>query len=198
MMPKLDGYGLCKAIKDDIRTSHIPIILLSAKSSKESEITGLEVGADDYISKPFNADVLKLKINKLLEKQKQIFRNIKHPIDISPSKIEIESKDEQFLKKAIGVVEENISNADFLVEDLCREMAISRVYFYKKILALTDKSPSEFIRIIRLKRAADLLERSQMYVNEVAFQVGFNDPKYFRKYFKEEFGVTPSEYKNRM
>ena len=105
--------------------------------------------------------------------------------------------DEKFVKKAISIVEENMGNADFLVEDLCREMAMSRVYFYKKILALTDKSPSEFIRFIRLKRAANLLEKSQMFVNEIAFQVGFNDPKYFRKYFKDEFGVTPNEYKKK-
>ena len=103
--------------------------------------------------------------------------------------------DEKFVKKAVALVETNIGNADFLVEDLCREMAMSRVYFYKKILSLTDKTPSEFIRFIRLKRAADLLRKSQLFVNEVAYQVGFNDPKYFRKYFKDEFGMSPNEYK---
>lgn len=196
-MPKMDGYELCRTIKADIRTSHIPIILLTAKSSEENQYSGIEAGADDYISKPFNIDMLTLKISKIIERQKRNQHNFKKKIEVNPSEIQIMTMDEKFVKKAISIVEENISNADFLVEDLCREMAMSRVYFYKKILALTDKSPSEFIRFIRLKRAANLLEKSQMFVNEIAFQVGFNDPKYFRKYFKDEFGVTPNEYKKR-
>lgn len=195
MMPKMDGYEFCRQVKGDIRTSHIPIILLTAKSSEENKYSGIEAGADDYISKPFNIDMLKLKIAKIIEKQKMTHSNFKKKIDISPSDIEITSMDEKFVQKAISIVEQNIGNSEFLVEDLCKEMGMSRVYFYKKTLALTDKTPSEFIRFIRLKRAADLLEKSQMFVNEVAFQVGFNDPKYFRKYFKEEFGVTPNEYK---
>lgn len=195
MMPKMDGYEFCRHVKGDIRTSHIPIILLTAKSSEESKYSGIEAGADDYISKPFNIDMLKLKIAKIIERQKKIHSNFKKKIDISLSEIEITSMDEKFVQKTISIVEENIGNPEFLVEDLCKEMGMSRVYFYKKILALTDKTPSEFIRFIRLKRAADLLEKSQMFVNEIAFQVGFNDPKYFRKYFKEEFGVTPNEYK---
>ncbi|MFT3994017.1 MAG: two-component regulator propeller domain-containing protein [Dysgonomonas sp.] len=195
MMPKMDGYEFCRRMKADMRTSHIPIILLTAKSSEENEYSGIDAGADDFISKPFNIDILKLKIAKILEKQKILHNSFRKKIDISPSEIEITPMDEKFVKKAVSIVEENISNTEFLVEDLCKEMGMSRVYFYKKILALTDKSPSEFIRFIRLKRAADLLEKSQLYVNEIAFQVGFNDPKYFRKYFKAEFGVTPNEYK---
>lgn len=197
MMPVMDGYEFCRKVKEDIRTSHIPVILLTAKSSEENKYSGIEAGADDYISKPFNIDMLSLKIEKIIEKQKKSQSNFKKKIDISPSEIQIMTMDEKFVKKAVSIVEQNMDNPEFLVEDLCREMAMSRVYFYKKILALTDKSPSEFIRFIRLKRAADLLEKSQMFVNEVAFQVGFNDPKYFRKYFKEEFGVTPTEYKKK-
>lgn len=195
MMPKMDGYEFCRQVKGDIRTSHIPIILLTAKSSEENRYSGIEAGADDYIAKPFNIDMLTLKIAKIIEKQKKLQSSFKKKIDVAPSDIEITSMDEKFVQKAIAIVEQNIGNADFLVEDLCKEMGMSRVYFYKKTLALTDKTPSEFIRFIRLKRAADLLEKSQMFVNEIAFQVGFNDPKYFRKYFKEEFGVTPNEYK---
>lgn len=198
MMPKMDGYKFCRRMKEDMRTSHIPIILLTAKSSEENKYSGIDAGADDFISKPFNIDLLKLKIAKILEKQKELHSSFRKKIDISPSEIEITPMDEKFVKKAVSIVEENISNTEFLVEDLCKEMGMSRVYFYKKILALTDKSPSEFIRFIRLKRAADLLEKSQLYVNEIAFQVGFNDPKYFRKYFKAEFGVTPNEYKKNL
>lgn len=195
MMPIMDGYEFCRKVKADIRTSHIPIILLTAKSSEENQYSGIEAGADDYIAKPFNIDMLKLKITKIIERQKHLQSRFKNRIDVSPSEIEIQTVDEKFVEKAIAIVEENMDNPNFLVEDLCKEMGMSRVYFYKKILALTDKTPSEFIRLIRLKRAADLLKKSQLFVNEVAFKVGFNDPKYFRKYFKEEFGVTPNEYK---
>lgn len=197
MMPRMDGYELCRKIKEDIRTSHIPIILLTAKTSEENKYSGIEAGADDYIAKPFNINMLTLKIAKIIERQKKYHQNFKKKIDISPSEIQIMTMDEKFVKKAIALVEEHIGDPDFLVEDLGREMGMSRVYFYKKILALTDKSPSEFIRFIRLKRAADLLEKSQLFVNEIAFQVGFNDPKYFRKYFKEEFGLTPNDYKKK-
>ena len=197
MMPKMDGYEFCRKLKNDIRTSHIPIILLTAKSSEENKYSGIEAGADDYISKPFNIDMLKLKIAKIIEKQKKMQNNFKKKINVSPSDVEITSMDEKFVQKAISIVEKNMNNPDFLVEDLCKEMGMSRVYFYKKIVALTDKTPSEFIRFIRLKRAADMLEKSQKFINEIAFEVGFNDPKYFRKYFKSEFGVTPNEYKKK-
>ena len=195
MMPNMDGFELCKLVKQDIRISHIPIILLTAKAGDENKYHGLEAGAEDYISKPFNMEMLTLKVNRIIERQKKIRNQFRHKVDITIGEVEIISMDEKFVKKAVALVEANISNSDFLVEDLVKEMGMSRVYFYKKILSLTDKTPSEFIRFIRLKRAAELLEKSQLFVNEVAFQVGFNDPKYFRKYFKEEFGVSPNEFK---
>ena len=197
IMPRMDGYELCKALKQDIRTSHIPIILLTAKTGDENKYRGLEAGADDYVSKPFKMELLELKVSRIINRQQQQHDHFRKKIDINPSEIEITSMDEKFVRKAVALVETNIANTDFLVEDLCREMGMSRVYFYKKILSLTDKTPSEFIRFIRLKRASDLLEKSQLFVNEVAYQVGFNDPKYFRKYFKEEFGMSPNEYKKK-
>jgi len=197
MMPRMDGFELCRLIKHDIRISHIPVILLTAKAGEDNKYKGLEAGAEDYIAKPFNMEMLALKVNRILERQKQTREHFRKKVDISPGEIEITSMDEKFVKKAVALVEANIANSGFLVEDLCREMGMSRVYFYKKILSLTDKTPSEFIRFIRLKRAADLLEKSQLFVNEVAFQVGFNDPKYFRKYFKDEFGLSPNEYKKK-
>jgi YesN/AraC family two-component response regulator len=197
MMPKMDGFELCKKVKQDIRISHIPIILLTAKAGDENKYRGLESGAEDYIAKPFNMEMLALKVSRIIERQKKTREQFKNKVDITTSEVEITSMDEKFVKKAVALVETNISNSEFLVEDLCREMGMSRVYFYKKILSLTDKTPSEFIRFIRLKRAAELLEKSQMFVNEVAFKVGFNDPKYFRKYFKTEFGVSPNEYKKK-
>lgn len=197
MMPEMDGYDYCRKVKSDIRISQIPIILLTAKTGDENKYKGLEAGAEDYISKPFNSEMLTLKVARIIERQHKIQNQFKRKVTINPSEIEIISMDEKFVKKAVALVEENISNSEFLVENLCHELGMSRVYLYKKILALTDKTPSEFIRFIRLKRAADLLERSQLYVNEVAYQVGFNDPKYFRKYFKEEFGLSPNEYKKK-
>jgi len=197
MMPKMDGFELCRLVKQDIRISHIPIILLTAKAGDENKYRGLEAGAEDYISKPFNMEMLSLKVSRIIERQKKTREQFKHKVDITTSDVEITSLDVKFVKKAVALVEANIASSEFLVEDLCREMGMSRVYFYKKILSLTDKTPSEFIRFIRLKRAADLLEKSQLFVNEVAYQVGFNDPKYFRKYFKDEFGVSPNEYKKK-
>jgi signal transduction histidine kinase/DNA-binding response OmpR family regulator/ligand-binding sensor domain-containing protein len=197
MMPKMDGFELCKLVKQDIRISHIPIILLTAKAGDENKYRGLEAGAEDYIAKPFNMEMLSLKVSRIIERQQKTREQFKHKVDITTTDVEITSMDVKFVKKAVALVEANISSSEFLVEDLCREMGMSRVYFYKKILSLTDKTPSEFIRFIRLKRAADLLEKSQLFVNEVAYQVGFNDPKYFRKYFKDEFGVSPNEYKKK-
>jgi len=197
MMPKMDGFELCKKVKQDIRISHIPVILLTAKAGDENKYHGLESGAEDYIAKPFNMEMLALKVSRIVERQKKTREQFKSKVDITTNEVEITSMDEKFVKKAVALVEANISSSEFLVEDLCREMGMSRVYFYKKILSLTDKTPSEFIRFIRLKRAAEFLEKSQLFVNEVAFQVGFNDPKYFRKYFKVEFGVSPNEYKKK-
>lgn len=197
MMPKVNGLELCRRIKEDIRTSHIPVILLTAKASDESKISGLEAGADDYIAKPFNMEVLRLKVAQLIERRKKLHEKFSSGISISPAEASITPMSEQFVKKAVAIVESNLGNPDFSVEDLSREVGMSRVYFYKKILSLTAKTPSEFIRFIRLKRVADLLKKSQLYINEIAFQTGFNDLKLFRKYFKDEFGVTPTEYKKR-
>jgi signal transduction histidine kinase/ligand-binding sensor domain-containing protein/DNA-binding response OmpR family regulator len=197
MMPKMDGFELCKKVKQDIRISHIPIILLTAKAGDENKYRGLESGAEDYIAKPFNMEMLSLKVARIVERQKKTREQFKNKVDISTNEVEITSMDVKFVKKAVTLVEANISSSEFMVENLCREMGMSRVYFYKKILSLTDKTPSEFIRFIRLKRAAEFLEKSQMFVNEVAYQVGFNDPRYFRKYFKAEFGVSPNEYKKK-
>jgi len=197
MMPNMDGFELCRLVKQDVRISHIPIILLTAKAGQDNAYKGIEAGAEDYIAKPFNMDMLTLKVARIMERQRHIREHFRKKVDVVPGEVEITTLDEKFVKKAVGLVEANLSNPGFLVEDLCREMGMSRVYFYKKILSLTDKTPSEFIRFIRLRRAADLLEKSQLFVNEVAFQVGFNDPKYFRKYFKDEFGLSPNEYKKK-
>lgn len=194
MMPEMDGYELCKALKSDVRSSHIPVILLTARTANEHIVQGLETGADEYITKPFNLDILMLRINKLLEQRAEIHHQIVQKREINPSEIKVSSLDEQLIDKAIKCVEENMDNSDFSVELLSQEMGMSRVHLYKKLLSITGKTPIEFIRILRLKRAAQLLGKSQLTISEVAYQVGFNNPKYFSRYFKEEFGLLPSVY----
>lgn len=197
MMPRMDGIELCKSIKGDIRTSHIPFILLTAKTGEESKLEGLTAGADDYITKPFNQEILQIKMHNLIETRKHNQSIFEEQIRVEPSKITVNSLDEKLIKKAIEYTETNISNPDFSVEELSRELGMSRVHLYKKLSSLTGKTPIEFIRIIRLKRAAQLLNESQLTVSEIAYEVGFNNPKYFRKYFKDEFGVLPSQYGSR-
>lgn len=195
MMPVMDGNTLCKKIKEDKRTSHIPVILLSARHATESKLQGLELGADDYVTKPFNITILVLRIRKLIELSR--YNKSKGVIDPSPSEIVITSLDEKLIEKAIKYVEDNISRSELSVEELSSELGMSRVHLYKKLLQITGKTPIEFIRVIRLKRAAQLLRESQLHVSEVAFEVGFNNPKYFSRYFKEEFGVLPSVYQEK-
>mgnify|MGYP000813715950 CR=1 FL=1 len=150
---------------------------------------------DSYITKPFNNEILALKMKRMIQlKQKGMKRTL---IDPTPTRIEITSLDEKLIEKAVKYVEDNMSRSDLSVEELAREMGMSRVHLYKKISALTGKSPIEFIRLLRLKRATQYLAESQLTIAEIAYNVGFNNPKYFSKYFKEEFGMLPSEYQGK-
>jgi len=194
MMPRMDGLEMCRKLKSDIRTSHIPFIILTARTADEDKIRGLEIGADDYITKPFNMDLLLLRIQNLMDKRQNIHNQFQKNIDFTPSEVEIPSMDEKLIKKAIAFVNKNIAEASLSVEDLSHELGMSRVYLYKKLLAITGKSPVEFIRIIRLKRGTQLLEKSQMTVSEVAYAVGFNSPRYFSKYFSDEYGLLPKQF----
>ncbi len=196
MMPEMDGNELCRRVKNDIRTSHIPLILLTARTAEEQKIEGLSGGADDYITKPFNFEILMLRIRRLIEMGEKKREQFRQQIEPNPSDITITSLDEKLIAKAIKYVEDNMARSELSVEEMSRELGMSRVHLYKKLLTITGKSPIEFIRVIRLKRAAQLLRESQMNVSEIAYEVGFNNPKYFSKYFKEEFGKLPSEYKN--
>jgi signal transduction histidine kinase/ligand-binding sensor domain-containing protein/DNA-binding response OmpR family regulator len=194
MMPEVNGIELNKKIKTDPRTSHIPIILLTAHTSPDQKIEGYEAGADDYITKPFNYELLQSRIKNLILQRKKLQKIFHKQIEIQPHEITVTSLDEKLISKALELVEKNISNADFSVEELSRELGMSRVNLYKKLLSITGKTPIEFIRVIRLKRAAQLLGKSQLSVSEIAYNVGFNNPKYFSKYFKEEFDMLPSDY----
>ncbi|MFL9843569.1 hybrid sensor histidine kinase/response regulator [Flavobacterium rhizosphaerae] len=194
MMPKMDGMELCRRIKTNIEWSHIPVLLLTARTAEEYKIEGLEIGADDYLTKPFNFDVLKLRISKFLEWTQRSHSSFSQKVNVSPAEITITSLDEHLIEKAIKIVEENIHDTDFSVEQLGTAVGLSRSHLYKKLMFITGKSPSEFIRTIRLKRGRELLEKSQLQIAEIAYKVGFNSPKRFTINFKNEFGVSPSDY----
>ncbi len=194
-MPVLDGIQLSKKLKGDIRTSHIPIILLTARNSEAYQRQGFETGADAYLVKPFNLDLLKIQIQNLIRLRQELRSRWAKNIELSPSQVQVESLDEKFLREILQIVEDNMDNFELSVEQVSREIGVSRMQLYRKLKALTGKSPNQLIRSIRLKRAAQLLSTQQYNVSEVTYMVGFQDLKYFRERFKEEFGTIPSEYK---
>jgi len=193
MMPEMNGLELCNRIKTDVEFSHIPVILLTAKSTEENIIEGLKVDADDYITKPFNLNILQLRIHKILDWTANNHRAFGKTIDIQPSEITVSSLDEELIAKAIKIVEEHMSDSDFTVEDFSAEVGLTRGHLYKKLIAITGKSPLEFIRTLRIKRGKALLEQGRTNISEVAYTVGFS-PKQFAKYFKEAYGKLPSEF----
>lgn len=194
MMPLMDGVELAKKIRSEMLTAHIPIVLLTAMGSEEKQLEALSTGVNDYVTKPFTYEILASRIRNLLAQQKYLQKRFQTQIEVNPSEITITPVDEQFLKQALDIVERKIDDPVFSVEDLSREMCMSRVTLYRKVISLTGKSPLDFIRSIRLKRAANLLQKSGLSVAEIAYQVGFNDPKVFSRSFKEEFNATPTQY----
>jgi AraC-like DNA-binding protein len=194
MMPVMNGTELCNRIKTDIHLSHIPVILLTARTAEEYKIEGFELGADDYLTKPFNFNLLKLRIRKFLEWRDKCHLSFSQKMDVSPSEITITSLDEQLIEKAIKVVEEYIEDPEFSVEELSSAVGLSRSHLYKKLMHITGKGPLDFIKTIRLKRGRQLLEKSQLQIAEIAYSVGYSSPKRFTINFKNEFGISPSEY----
>jgi YesN/AraC family two-component response regulator len=193
-MPEMNGIDLCKKIKADSRTSFIPVLLLTALIGEEQQLTGLQTGANDYMTKPFNFEILQSKIKNLLSQQESFKKTYQKQVQVQASEVVTESAGDKFIQQALAVIEKNISNPDFSVEEMSREMFMSRVALYKKLFSLTGKTPIEFIRSIRLQRACQLLGKNELTVAEVAYEVGFNNPKYFTKYFKQEYNVLPSSY----
>jgi signal transduction histidine kinase/DNA-binding response OmpR family regulator len=194
MMPEMNGIELCRKIKTDQRLSHIPVILLTARTAEEQKIEGFESGANDYVTKPFSFEILQSRIRNLIAQREAFQKTFHKHIDVRAADVQITSLDEKLIRNAVKVVEDHLSDPDFSVEEFSHELGMSRVHLYKKLLSLTGKAPLEFIRTIRLQRAAQLLEKSQLTVSEIAYQVGFNNPKYFSKYFKDHFNVLPSVY----
>lgn len=194
MMPVMNGTELCKRIKTNVELSHIPVILLTARMAEESKNEGYKMGADDYIVKPFDFSMLKLRIKKFIEWKEKSHQNFSQKMEISPSEITITPLDELFIGKAIKIVEERMCDTDFSVEVLGSELGLSRSHLYKKLMVITGKGPADFIRIIRLKRSKQLLLNSQKQIAEIAYEVGFSSPKRFTINFKKEYGISPSEY----
>ncbi len=197
MMPKMDGNVMTEKLKTDQRTNHIPVILLTARASIDSKIEGFEIGADAYITKPFNARELKTRVMNLIEQRQRLKQHFAEelnaglPVEKSSN---LPSMDQQFVQKLIDVVNNHLSDDDFDVNEFASEMALSRAQLHRKIKALTDMTTSEFIRTIRLNKAAELLKQKTDSVTQIAYETGFNNLSWFAKAFKDQFGVTPSEY----
>ncbi|MCK5838519.1 MAG: response regulator, partial [Bacteroidales bacterium] len=201
MMPEMDGFELCGKLKTDQRTSHIPVILLTARAGMESKIEGLETGADDFITKPFDPLELQTRVRNLI-KQRQLLREA-FGSEIRKGELSLIKNiplsglaeiDHTFIKKAYDVVEQNLSDPEFNVEIFGQEMAISRVHLHRKLKALINHTATEFIRTLRLNKAAGMLARKSATISEIAYDVGFNTVPYFTKCFQDQFGMTPSAY----
>jgi signal transduction histidine kinase/ligand-binding sensor domain-containing protein/CheY-like chemotaxis protein/AraC-like DNA-binding protein len=194
MMPLMDGIHFCKHIKSHLTTCHLPVVLLTAKTTIPDQVQGLETGADDYISKPFHPDVLQARIHNLLMSRRILKDKIRKELILQPVDVTTNSLDETFLKSVMAILEANIGNSDFSAQTLVQSLNMSRSSFYRKLQAISDLSPSDFIREMRMKRAAQLLENQELNVTEVAYAVGYNDLKTFRQNFQQRFNVTPSQY----
>ncbi|MGJ7033549.1 hybrid sensor histidine kinase/response regulator transcription factor [Niabella hirudinis] len=194
MMPEMDGLTLCDQLKTDSRTSHIPVVLLTAKSAQTDQIAGLTKGADAYITKPFSIQVLQLTVKNLLAAREKMRQKFSHEFTISPANTIIQSADKDFIDRLVDIIEKHLDDPAFSVDALSVKIAMSQSVLYKKLRALTDMSVNDFIKSIRLKKAAQLLQLKTYSVNEISLMVGFYDRKYFSREFKKQFGLTPREY----
>lgn len=194
MMPVMDGLELCKTVKQNFKTSHIPVIMLTAKTNEEDEYEGLAVGADSYIGKPFDINKLRLKFRNLLRAKQRTLEHYSQSIDVDPEKIAFNELDREFLEKAKKIVLDNLDNIAFSVDDFCKDMLMSRSNLHLKMKAITGESTIEFIKKIRFSEATKLLEEGRYSVSEISIMVGFNTASYFTTSFKKYFGILPSEY----
>ncbi|OKS84543.1 hypothetical protein RG47T_5233 [Mucilaginibacter polytrichastri] len=194
MMPEMNGLELCDTLKKDIRASHIPLILLTARSSDESQYEGYQARADAYITKPFNMDILTVRIRNLIEQQEQRKKLFKKTIVLQPEMVTTSDIDEKLIRKALECIEKKLGNSTYSVEEFSSDMNMERSGLYRKLVAIIGQTPSEFIRSVRLKKAAQLLSKRELSVSEISEQVGFGNAAYFSKCFQEEFHVKPSHY----
>nr|NQU88989.1 response regulator [Bacteroidota bacterium] len=200
MMPKMDGNTLCQKLKTDEKTCHIPVILLTARASKESRLEGLETGADDFITKPFEGEELQLRVKNLIHQRRRLGEHYRRNFELDRENIKdkVLSMDEKFLQKAKAVAHKNLSNPEYGLEDFASDMALSRFQLHRKLSALINQSITEFIRTIRLNYAIVLLKNRAGSISEIAYDAGFNTASYFSISFKKHFGLSPTEYLNQL
>jgi len=194
MMPLMNGFVLCEKLKTDERTSHIPVILLTAMAADANKLKGLETGADDYLVKPFDDRELKVRTRNLVEQRRKLRERFARNISIEPKDISVTSADNRFLARAMDVIEKRMSDPDFGVDVFGKEVGMSHSQLYRKIHALTNLAPVDLIRSIRLKRAASLLKQKYGNISEIAYETGFSSPSYFSDCFQKQFGSSPSEF----
>ena len=194
MMPEMDGIAFCRSIKDNVLTSHIPIIMLTAKHGTESKLFGLQEGADDYMTKPFNADELEARVVNLIESRKKLRKRFIENGFLRPQEVTVTHTDEKFLTKAMDAVMQHMDDPAFNIDMLASLMNMSRSSFFNKVKSLTDLSPKDFVQSIRLKRAKCLLKKGQLSIAEVCYEVGYSSPDYFGKKFRKQFGMSPTQY----
>ncbi len=196
MMPEMDGYEFTKRLKKNFDTSHVPVILLTAYSSEEHQLKGIQAGADSYITKPFSAKYLLTRIIKLIEQREKLQQKFATEPGLIRSSIGFTDRDKVFLDKLHDIIEENISNADFKIETFAQSFNMSRTTFFRKLKGITGYPPNEYLRIVRMKKAAELLMTTDLNVSEISYKVGISDPFYLSKCFKAQFGKSPSQYRN--
>jgi len=194
MMPVMDGLHLCKLIKQNLQTCHIPVIVLSAKADLKEQLEGLQVGADDYIPKPFSLVMVATKIKNLFRTRRRAIDFYSKSMEIEPEKVALNPLDEELLKKAIEVMEKHMDDIEFTTDEFARELCMSRSNLHLKMKALTGESTNEFIRKMRFNKACKLLKEGKYTVAEISSMVGYNTPSYFAACFKKYMGCLPSEY----
>jgi DNA-binding response OmpR family regulator len=200
MMPEMNGLELAKAIKEDINISHIPLVLLTAKTDMENKLEALQYGVDDYITKPFSSAYLEARIENLLRLRKQLqelYRSSLTSGVISPSKPNVVSQDDIFIQRIMTFIEENIDNSELTIEDIAIHIGFGRSAFFKKLKSLTGLAPVEFLKEVRIQRSAQLIESGEYNFSEISYMVGINDPRYFSRCFKQKFGMSPRDYKDK-
>jgi len=197
MMPEMDGLEFCTRLKADVRSRHIPVILLTALTDVESRLNGLKTGADDYLGKPFHTTELAVRVSNLIEQRQKLRTLFSKEVKLQASDVALSSLDEQFIHRLIEIIEQNMDDPELSVQKLGEEAGLSRIQLYRKIKALTDLTPSEFLRSIRLKRAAQMLTQQTGTVAEVMHQVGFSNSSYFAKCFRAQFELSPLEYQRK-
>lgn len=209
MMPEKDGFVMMRELRADMTTSHIPIVLLTAKTSIESKLEGLEYGADDYITKPFSATYLKARVKNLLARRRKLQELYRENLMSSGATLseecteqkkapEMSSNDRKFMDKLLELMEKNMDNGDLVVDDFVQELAVSRSVFFKKLKTLTGLAPIEFIKEMRMNRAVQMIETGEYSMTQIAYMIGINDPRYFSKCFKQKMDMTPTEYRDRV